>query len=399
MDIPLAGLKAGPVVDRACYTEPAIFDAEMCRIFERGWLFVAHASELPGPGDFQTTELAGQPVIAVRGNNREIRVLFNTCRHRGSLVELDREGKRDSFRCCYHHWEYGLDGRLVNVPREEGYGADFSKDDYPLVPVPRMAVRDGLIFASLDPNAPPFEDYLGPAAEDANEVATYNGRELVVLGRYDFSYNGNWKMLFENTFDDYHAQYLHAGAYQLRGYDYGKSYGSQKKGKNHTRAPTAHGIHSALAWIDDAETLEYQTERLRHLHLGIFPSFLGLYHPGWDVTNYRILRPEAVNRTKVINYVLGPADADEERRKQIAERFHYSYGPGGRVGLDDVRVFEYLQKGLMAKIGGDVLLTRGMEVAGPVGGPADEHPIRAFWSGWRHFMQDDEGQPLVDAAE
>ncbi len=35
------------------YTDPAIFEEEMDKIFSRGWVYVGHASEIPRPGDFR----------------------------------------------------------------------------------------------------------------------------------------------------------------------------------------------------------------------------------------------------------------------------------------------------------------------------------------------------------
>ena len=74
-----------------------------------------------------------------------------------------------------------------------------------------------------------------------------------------------------------------------------------------------------------------------------------------------------------------------ERKPKLAERFHYSYGPGGRIGLDDVRVFEHCQRGLRAN-GRDLLLARGIDKPGDQGGAADEHNIRNFWSTWSRYM-------------
>ena len=125
--------RAGPVVDRALYTDPKVFDEEMDRIFGRAWLYVAHESEFRAPGDFRTTELAGQPVLAIKGEDSKIRVFFNSCRHRGVLVELDTAGNRPTFQCMYHHWEYGCDGRLTNVPRLAGQGRDFRMEEHGLV--------------------------------------------------------------------------------------------------------------------------------------------------------------------------------------------------------------------------------------------------------------------------
>lgn len=385
------------LIERSFYTSPEVYQQEQVRIFGNAWIFVAHRSEFRRPGDFKALDIAGQPVLAVLGEDGEVRVFYNTCSHRGALVEVEAQGNRSGFRCMYHHWEYGLRGELVNVPRPEGYGAEFRKQDHGLVPLPHVQIFHGAIFAAVGNKLPPLADYLGEIAPDLAYLESPAGGRLEVYGCYDFLYKGNWKLLYENTLDDYHAQYLHAGAYSMPEYEYGKAYASQAlggRGRNPeeaNRQTRAVGMHSVLEWRDAPETLKYQTERIRHLHVAVFPSFLGLYHPGWDVTNYRILRPEGLGMTRVHNYVLGPADADEATKRSIAERFHYSYGPGGRIGLDDVRVFEHCQRGMQAD-GRDLLLTRGIDKPGTQGGAADEHNIRNFWNTWSRFMSSPDGR-------
>jgi phenylpropionate dioxygenase-like ring-hydroxylating dioxygenase large terminal subunit len=385
MNVDLGKIERG-LIERAYYTSPDVYEAEQSKIFAGSWLFVAHRSEFKQPGDFRTMDLADQPVLAILGEDQKVRVFYNSCSHRGAVVETERQGHRDRFRCMYHHWEYGLRGELALVPRAEGYDG-LRVDELGLVELPRVEQFEGLIFASLSKDVAPLRDYLGEAASYVAYLENYQDRKLEVFGCYDFVYKGNWKLLYENTHDDYHAQYLHAEAYRMPEYEYGKAYATQGQGKQKAaptnREPKAVGMHSVLEWRDAPETLRYQTDRIRHLHVGIFPSFLGLYHPGWDVTNYRILRPEGVGTTRVHNYVLGPADMAPEQKKALAERFHFSYGPGGRIGLDDVRVFEHCQRGLRANAK-PLVVTRGIHKK--EAGAADEHNIRNFWSTWGRYM-------------
>ena len=39
-------------VDGSVYTDPAIFRAELDKIWYRGWVYVGHESEIPRPNDF-----------------------------------------------------------------------------------------------------------------------------------------------------------------------------------------------------------------------------------------------------------------------------------------------------------------------------------------------------------
>ncbi|MCS6930979.1 MAG: Rieske 2Fe-2S domain-containing protein [Acetobacteraceae bacterium] len=107
-------------IHRAAYTDPAVFELEMERIFGRAWLYVCHDSQLPKPGSFLTATLARQPVIFARGRDGAVRGLFNRCTHRGALLCTDECGTVKRFVCCYHGWAFDPDGRLAEVPLPEG---------------------------------------------------------------------------------------------------------------------------------------------------------------------------------------------------------------------------------------------------------------------------------------
>jgi p-cumate 2,3-dioxygenase alpha subunit len=397
-----AQLKAGPVVDRRCYTSNAVYDQEIENIFEQSWLFVAHESELAKAGDFRATDLAGQPVIAIKGDDGGIRVFFNTCRHRAAMVESEQQGCRDSFQCPYHHWEYDTRGRLAVVPRQEGFGPDFDKAKHGLSPVPRVEVFHGLVFASLNRDAPAFADYIGSAAPYLEEIATYEGGPQQSVGSYEYSYEGNWKLLYENTLDDYHAEYLHGGVYRnTPGFRYGGDYTKQRVGQAEAPKPAARapetdgdasrscsklGLHSVLEWHDPPDKMFLQKERTHRVNIAIFPAFLGVYHPVLDMTGLRIIKPDGPDRTRVLTYCLVPAALEKAKQDAVAERFNAAWGPGGRIMMDDLRALKLVQQGLKAKQAGDVLITRGLHRAGPRGTVADEHSLRGFWDAWRHYM-------------
>jgi len=140
-------------VHNSVYTARA-FELERERIFRNIWNFVCHESELPAPGHFLTTEVAGDPLILARGLSGALGGYHNVCRHRGCQVVDAPSGVAGRFQCPYHHWTYSLDGALVAVPGEAAYeGTGFAREQFGLLPV-RVEAVYGLVFACLDPGAP-----------------------------------------------------------------------------------------------------------------------------------------------------------------------------------------------------------------------------------------------------
>ena len=80
-------------VHASIYTDPAIFSLEQERLFRGPWLYVAHESQLPSPGDYLTNYLGEVAVIVVRGPEGRLRVLRNQCVHRGNKVCLFDRGQ------------------------------------------------------------------------------------------------------------------------------------------------------------------------------------------------------------------------------------------------------------------------------------------------------------------
>ena len=195
-------------VDNRVYTDVRVYEREVERIFNRTWLFAAHASELREPGDYITTTLLGQPLLLARGNDGSVRAFYNTCRHRGSKIALDACGHAAVLRCPYHFWSYDLDGSLIGIPGEEAYaGSGFVKEENPLAQI-RCEEELGLVFVTFGTDAPSLRTYLGPmicrtlATPLANaefEVVKYVSYELPV----------NWKVFAENARDGYHVPFVH----------------------------------------------------------------------------------------------------------------------------------------------------------------------------------------------
>jgi len=124
--------------------------------------------------------------------------------NRGSAKELV---------CPYHQWTYDLAGNLLGLPFHRGYRgqggmpSDFRPEEHGLR---RLAVttRNGVVFASFGAPNEPLEKYLGERMLGYFD-RVFDGRELVLLGYMRQRIPSNWKLMFENIKDPYHASLLH----------------------------------------------------------------------------------------------------------------------------------------------------------------------------------------------
>ncbi len=105
-------------VNRRAFTDPQCLEEERARLFGRCWIYVGHESEVPHGGDYIARTVAGRPMILVRGDDKVIRVLLNTCTHRGALICRQKSGNAKTFQCPYHAWTFNSRGRLIGVPGE-----------------------------------------------------------------------------------------------------------------------------------------------------------------------------------------------------------------------------------------------------------------------------------------
>ena len=157
----------GGVVNREVYVNEDIYSQELEQIFGRAWLLVGHESQVENPGDFVLGRMGEEEVILTRDRKGKIHVFLNTCRHRGMKVCRYDDGNALVFTCPFHAWTYDTDGRLVGVPHhKDAYFEELDKSQWGLAEVAQMCNYYGSIWATWDPKAPSFEDYLGPLPAD-----------------------------------------------------------------------------------------------------------------------------------------------------------------------------------------------------------------------------------------
>jgi phenylpropionate dioxygenase-like ring-hydroxylating dioxygenase large terminal subunit len=400
------------------YYDPAVFDEELEKIWYRDWIYVAHESEIPQPGDYVTRRIGLQPVIVSRDEDGAVHLLLNRCMHRGNTVCQSERGNAHAFRCAYHGWTYNNRGALVGVPYAAGYGASFSRADYPLARVPRMATYRGLIFGSMSASGPSLEERLGRAAALIDQFVDLSPEGEVVLrsGVLKHLFKGNWKMALENSVDGYHPNILHHAAMML--ITKGRQVDMESVFGEHTDAlardlgngsaqldltavnrerggrVVPHGW-SPAAWAQYLGAMErrYGADRAREIiqtggpHFCIFPNIIFI------LNQFRVIQPLSVDGTVIYYYpAMLKGAPDEMNQRRLAETY-LIHGPAGRVAPDDFEAYERNQEGFRAQTNEWLVLRRGLhreqhERAGTIAGhETDETTQRGIWRHYREVMR------------
>jgi phenylpropionate dioxygenase-like ring-hydroxylating dioxygenase large terminal subunit len=186
------------------YVSPEVLEVEKEALFMREWLAVGRRERIPSEGDWFTVDIMDEPIIVVRDKTGAVRAMSAICQHRAMQV-CEGEGNSSTFKCPYHHWTYGQDGRLLGAPAMERTEA-FDKADFGLPP---LAVEEwqGFIFVNFDLHAAP----LAPTLERYTPyLANFELGDAVCPGTFTLeNLPWNWKVMFENFNDGYHANRLH----------------------------------------------------------------------------------------------------------------------------------------------------------------------------------------------
>lgn len=411
------------LLDREALVSEQVLRDEMEKIFSTCWIYVGHASEVPNPGDFHTRRVAGRPVIFGRDAKGEVRCFFNTCRHRGALVCTERKGNRRRFNCVYHGWIYNNTGELARVPGEEAYTESFDQGGLALKQPAKFDQYRDFWFLNLDPDAPSLKDYLGKATDYIDLIVDQSpsGTMEVIHGTQEYDVQANWKLMVENSVDDYHLPSTHSTWLNYMS-NSGVKVEPPKEaslvlptkglaidlGNGHF---TTDNINfrgrPVAAWIPIyGEDAKPEMEAIRkeivercgperaaricdtNRNLVIFPNLV--LNDGSSVT-IRTFYPDGVNKMAVTAWALGPKEESKSARARRLDAFLTFYGPGGFATPDDVEALELVQQGL-ANWQDD----RWSEMSRGMGREneqlnSDEHHLRTFWRQWNKLMTSEAG--------
>ena len=201
----LAAIDAGSALPTQWYGDPAIHRVELERIHRRSWHFATHTGELREVGATAIRDVAGVPIVLVRGEDGAIRGFLNICRHRGHPVVLEA-GCKKMLTCHYHGWAYRLDGSLRGAPRSQG-DPTFDASQLGLVPI-QTHVWGPMVWVNLDLSAPPFAEWIAGMPELVAERGLDVTKHEVAFA-HEWAMDANWKVFQDNTIECYHCPTTH----------------------------------------------------------------------------------------------------------------------------------------------------------------------------------------------
>ena len=278
------------------YTDASLFAAELDRFYRRMWVCVGRTDDIPEPGRYVLRDVAGESLILVRHAPDGISAFHNLCRHRGTRLCTEADGRfADQIQCPYHAWTYDLQGRLVGAPHMEDV-PHFDKAAYPLHSLP-VGCWDGHVFLTLASDPVPLDRQLAGLPD---KFRPWRMGELRRGARTIYDVKANWKLIVQNYSECLHCPVIHPVLNRLSHY---------LTGDNEPLQPTYMGGRMELR--DGVDTMTGDgvrrraclpglepDDRRRVYYYSVFPNLLLSLHPDYMLTH--TLWPLAADRTRII---------------------------------------------------------------------------------------------------
>jgi len=372
-------------VHRDVYIDEELFRLEMERLWTRTWIYVGHASQVPNPGDYVTTDLATQPVILVRHVDGSVRVLLNRCAHKGAkLVSAPSGNTGKFFRCPYHAWSYTTDGALLAIPLRKGYDGTRMMEceaGKGMTALAHVAVYRGFVFARLSEEGPGFHEYFGDSLSSIDNMADRSpeGELEIAGGVLRYRHNCNWKMFVENLNDTMHPMVAHessAGTAKklwagkpadapkpmaieqfvpfASSYEFFDQMGVRVFENGHSYTGVNFSIHSAYSSIPGYQaSLEHAYGKERAAGILETARHNTVYYPSLTIKGaiqaIRVARPVSADETIIESWTFRLKGAPDQLLARTVMYTRLINSPLSVVGHDDLHAYRAIQEGLYAE--------------------------------------------------
>ena len=395
------------------YRDEPNYKREMERLFAGPtWNFVCLEADIPNKGDYRTNQIGEMPIIVVRDTDGRINCFENRCAHRGALIAFDDGGNvQNNFKCIYHAWSYDLCGNLRGIAFERGINgpdgvmrggmpADFDRARFSPRKL-RTATLCGLVFATLAPDTPPIEDYIG--AEVLGRIKRVLNRPIRVMGRFVQPLPNNWKLYVENVKDTYHASLLHTFLTTFRisrltqgggvlvspdggshsSYTIGMPEGANADAYKQQQIRTDQDGKFALADPSVLDSVEEFGDNIQLQILSVFPCFiLQQIH---NCLAVRHVVPRGRDKMDLVWTYFGfEDDTPEMNRRRLKQQ--NLVGPAGFISMEDGCVGGFVQRGTAAADDQVSVIQMGGSTAESQETRATEASVRGFWKDYRRHM-------------
>jgi choline monooxygenase len=308
------------------YFDEGIAELENSAVFGKTWQAVGRADQVQKSGQFLTADIAGDPIVVVRGEDSQLRAFYNVCRHHAAAVVTEAQGCARQFRCPYHGWTYGIDGALKGMVEFDGV-CDFERSANGLIPV-HVDTWENFVFVNLDPDAGSLANFLGGIPPIV--VPLQLKKKLRYFDRRTYTLQCNWKVYVDNYLDGgYHVPHAHKGLSSVIEYT------------KYTIENFEHACLQSSPLSSDAssESGVASTRQGRAFYLWIYPNFMLNAYEGVMDTN--VVVPLGVDKCAVIfDYYFSDISAAAETRNRE------SIAVSEKVQDEDMGICDAVQRGL-----------------------------------------------------
>ena len=323
-----APLSEASTIPAPWYVDPRIAELEANTVFSKAWQMVGRIEQVEKPGQFVTANIAGEPIVVVRGNDGVLRAFYNVCRHHAAAVVTEACGQASLLHCPYHGWNYGLDGSLKGMPEFDGVKS-FDRRQNGLVPV-KAETWEKFVFVNLDPKAVPLHDFLGGLMK---RVAPLRVSKLHYFATRVYDIACNWKVFVDNYLDGgYHVPHLHKGLSSVLDY---KEYTIENEDRYCLQS-------SPMVASDEDKATGATRKGDRAWYFWQYPNLMINCYEGYMDTN--LVLPIDVDHCRVI-FDFYFADVSEAQRAYNEQ----SVAVGARVQDEDLGICEAVQRGLKSR--------------------------------------------------
>lgn len=187
------------------YTSRDFMEAERDHLWPSVWLLAGFAFDVEKPGDYFVFETGVETILVARDETGHIGAFHNVCQHRGCTLRQPGRGHGESFLCPYHHWDWGLDGKLRDVPLGGEFQAGIPPERRRLAPV-ACEVWAGMVWVCPGEPQVPLDEYLGSLK---TFVGPYQLEDFRINADRTLAWDANWKTVIEGFNETYHVTAVH----------------------------------------------------------------------------------------------------------------------------------------------------------------------------------------------